>query len=348
LERQALSKADTLLAFLRHRNTSYYAISTPNGIDERRYVTVGGSPQWITIRGEDRNNPVILIVHGGPGDSMSLYGYEAFRTWEKYFTIVQWDQRGAGLSYEKTGPSVAPTMTIDRIVSDGVGVADTIRRALHQDKIIVLGHSFGSIIAVLMAKTSPTAFCAYVGTGQVSASSASMQVVAYRELLEAAKERGEGVAVRELETIGPPPFRDGRGWEISHKWANLFEHADVFLNAGLMFEMTSPGYTLSDVNAKLEGEGFSGDQLVPQTNAFDAARLGGAIDIPVLVLQGAEDFTTPGSLARIWLTSIRAPRKTFVSIPGGGHFVMFSRTDVFLDELRKAIGPACAGVRRSQ
>jgi pimeloyl-ACP methyl ester carboxylesterase len=338
----ALLKTDTLLTFFRQRNARDYAIATPNGINEQRYVMLGGIPQWITIRGENRNNPVILFVHGGPGDSMSLLSYALFRTWEKYFTLVQWDQRGAGMTYAKSGPSVAPTVTIDRIVGDGLELADTLRRELQKEKITVIAHSFGSMIGVLMVKSKPALFSAYVGTGQVGAASAEMQAVAYRELVNAARTRGEVVAARELAEIGPPPFKTGRGWQISHKWANLFEHADAFLNEGLMFEMTAPGHTLADLNAKIDGEGFSGEQLVPQINRFDVSRLRGTFRIPMFVLQGADDFTTPDTLAKEWLDGIAAPRKAFIRIPGGGHFVMFTEPDAFLSEFRRRV----AGLNR--
>src|SRR5262245_61477908 len=115
-----LQKLDTVLTFLRQRNARDYAITTPNGIDEGRYVEVGGIEQWITIRGEDRKNPVLLFLHGGPGDATNPWGYAGFRTWLKTFTVVQWDQRGAGRTWGRSGPSAADTITIERMVQDGV------------------------------------------------------------------------------------------------------------------------------------------------------------------------------------------------------------------------------------
>src|ERR1039458_169532 len=89
-------KLDPALKFLRTRNARDYAVTSPNGIDEANYVKIGGLEQWITIRGEDRKNPVLLFLHGGPGDATNPWGYAGFRNWLKYFTVVQWDQRGAG------------------------------------------------------------------------------------------------------------------------------------------------------------------------------------------------------------------------------------------------------------
>lgn len=345
-ERDALIKFDTLwLNFLRRRNASDYAITTPNGIDERRYITIGGIEQWISIRGEDRNNPVILFVHGGPGDATNLYGYAVFRPWLGRFTVVQWDERGAGLTYARNGPSLASTTTIDRIANDGIELADSLRKGLGKDKIVLVAHSFGSLIGLLMAKARPDLFYAYVGTGQIGAPAPTEQAVAYRELLSAARQRGERIAVRELTDIGPPPFRNARGYGVQHKWGNLLEHADAFLNSTLSLKLAAPGYTLRDVNATFDGEVFSGEQLVAQINAFDFTRLRGTYKLPIFVFQGVDDYTSPGSLARTFVDSIRAPRKAFVSITGGGHFAVFTRADAFLAELVNRVLPLAATAR---
>src|SRR6201986_2883821 len=98
-----LQRLDTVLEFIRRRNAKDYAITAPNGIDEARYVEIGGVEQWITIRGEDRGNPVLLFLHGGPGDATNPWGYAGFRSWLRYFTVVQWDQRGAGRTFGRNG-----------------------------------------------------------------------------------------------------------------------------------------------------------------------------------------------------------------------------------------------------
>src|SRR5260221_3313747 len=98
------------------------AAPTPHPIHEEAFVRIGGSEQWITITGDDRANPVVLFLHGGPGDAYSPFAGSMFRGWEKDFTLVQWDQRGAGRTYGKSGPSVEPTMTVERMVKDGIEV----------------------------------------------------------------------------------------------------------------------------------------------------------------------------------------------------------------------------------
>ena len=121
-------KLEPALKFLRDRNAKTYAITTPNGIDEASYVEIGGIEQWITIRGENRNNPVLLFLHGGPGDATNPWGYAAFRSWLKYFTVVQWDQRGAGRTFGRNGAASASTITPDRMVQDGIELSELLRR----------------------------------------------------------------------------------------------------------------------------------------------------------------------------------------------------------------------------
>jgi pimeloyl-ACP methyl ester carboxylesterase len=325
-------------AFLRARNARDYAIATPNGIDEARYVKVGGIQQWITIRGEDRNNPVLLFLHGGPGDATNPWGYAGFRLWLKHFTVVQWDQRGAGRTFGKNRDAPPQAITIARMTQDGVELADLLRKQLRKDKIILVGHSWGSTLGVHMVKARPDLFYAFVGTGQV-ADPASSYTVAHRELLRKAETLKDARAIRELREVGPPPYPDGRGYGVQRKWSNFFEGADAFISSMVGFALAAPGYTLRDVNDWFDGQNISAERLVPQAFAIDARTLAGDFAVPVFVIQGAEDFTTPTSLARSFIDSIRAPAKTFVAIEGGGHFAVFMKSSAFLDQLVSRVLP---------
>lgn len=331
-------KLEPALKFLRNRNARDYAITAPNGIDEASYVNIGGLEQWITIRGEDRKNPVLLFLHGGPGDATNPWGYAAFRTLQKYFTIVQWDQRGAGRTFGRNGASSASTITIERMVQDGVELAELLTKHLQKDKLILVGHSWGSILGVLMAKAHPELFYAFVGTGQV-ADPTRNYTVAYAALTRKAANEGNARAIQELKEIGPPPYTGGKGFAIQRKWANLFEGADAFLNGTLGFALAAPNSTIADLNHWFDGQIASAARLVPKTSVLDPKRLAGDFAIPVFVIQGAEDFTTPTALAKSYLNSLRAPRKAFVPIESAGHFAVFMRQDAFLKELRTRVLP---------
>jgi pimeloyl-ACP methyl ester carboxylesterase len=326
-----LRRLAATLEFVRTRNARDYRIATPNGIDEARYLTIGGIDQWITIRGEDRANPVVLVLHGGPGDATNPWGYAGFRPWLKTYTVVQWDQRGAGRTLGRNGRASAETVTIDRLVQDGVELADALRTLLRKDQIILLGHSWGSVLGVLMAKAKPALFRAYVGTGQVGDPARSYHV-AFDALLAKARAGGDARAVRELEEIGPPPYKDGRGYQVQRRWSNLFEGADTFIASMLGFALSAPGYTMRDVTDWLDGQSLSAERLVPQSSALEPAALSGRFAVPVFVIQGAEDFTTPTSLAKAFVDAVQAPHKAFVAIRGG-HFAVFMNSSAFLQEL---------------
>lgn len=209
-------RSEEVADFIRARNARNYAISTAKGIDEGSYVPIGGIEQWITIRGEDRNNPLLLFLHGGPGDATNPWGYAAFRSWLKYFTVVQWDQRGAGRTLGRNGASSAPTITPDRMVQDGIELSELLTKKLHKDKILLVGHSWGSVLGFFMVKARPDLFCAFVGTGQVAAQFSRSSTVAYTELLERVSREGNLQAVQELKDVGPPPYKDGKGFGVLH------------------------------------------------------------------------------------------------------------------------------------
>ncbi|HEX6050118.1 MAG TPA: alpha/beta fold hydrolase, partial [Gemmatimonadaceae bacterium] len=248
-------------------------------------------------------------------------------------------QRGAGRTLGKNGRALGPTITVDRMVRDGIELSELLLTMLNQDKLTLVGHSWGSRIGVLMAKSRPDLFRAYVGTGQIGADQAMTDSASYDVLLRKAEAMGDARAIRELREIGRPPWTDGRGFAIQHKWSNMFERADVFLPSTLALALSAPGYSLRDVNEWLEGQILSAERLVPQQGAITTESLRGEFRVPVFVIQGAEDFTTPTSLARDFERSIRAPRKAFVTIEGGGHFAVFMESDAFLAALVRLVYP---------
>jgi pimeloyl-ACP methyl ester carboxylesterase len=341
-----LQKFLQTLSFVSRRNDQYYKITTPYGIDEASYVPIGGIDQYISIRGEDRDNPVILFLHGGPGDATNPWGYLAFRSWLKYFTVVQWDQRGAGRTLHKSGPEIAPTLTVERMTEDGIELAAYLRKSLQKDKLILIGHSWGSVLGLSIAKARPDLFYAYVGTGQV-ADETRNYAVAYTTLLEKARALQNEIAIEELRAIGPPPYADYRGWSVQRKWSNLFEHSDLFISGMLGAALSAPGYTLADIDDWIAGQNLSAQQLIPQTTKLDSRALGGQFALPIFIIQGAEDFTTPTRLARTFMGSIRAPHKEFIAIPNAGHFAVFIRSDEFLRELLSRVRPLATNERTS-
>jgi pimeloyl-ACP methyl ester carboxylesterase len=337
----AYRKLDPTLSFLRERNAREYAIDSAKGINEASYVSIGGIEQWVTIRGDDRDNPVLLFLHGGPGDVTNSWSFAMFAPWEAHFTVVQWDQRGAGRTLRKSGPSVAPTMTLDRMTQDGIELTEYLCKHLGKRKITLVAHSFGTVLGLRMIRERPDLFFAYVGTGQV-ADETRNYTVAYEALSKKARAVGNQQALDELKSIGPPPYASGRGYQVQRKWANRFEGADRFLYGTLGLALVAPGYSVQDLNDVIEGEILSGERLVPQTRSETMKELGLKFAIPIFFFEGTEDFTTPTELARKYLEEIQAPRKELVPIPGG-HFAVFMNSDQFLRELVAHVRPSAGG-----
>jgi pimeloyl-ACP methyl ester carboxylesterase len=333
-------KFEKVESFVRTRDAQNYAISSTKGIDEASYVTIGGIEQWITIRGEDRSNPVLLFLHGGPGDVTNPWTFAFFAPWEKYFMVVQWDQRGAGRTLRRTGEAVASTMTVARMTQDGIELAEYLRKHLGKDKIIVVGHSFGTILELGMVRARPELFYAYVGTGQV-ADEGKNYFAAYDALLQKAQATGNQQALDELKRVGPPPYSDGQGYGVQRKWSNKFEGAYEFLYGTIGLALVAPGGSVQDINDWFDGQ-ILANVLVPQTKSRGPAELGLEFSVPMFVFEGDEDFTTPTALARQYVESMKAPRKEFVPIHGG-HFAVFIHSDQFLQELVKRVRPLAVG-----
>ena len=136
-------------------------IQTPNKIEEGQFVEIGALTQWIQIRGENRDNPILLVLHGGPGLAFSAFT-PIFRSWERDFTLVQWDQPGAGKTLSRNGRAAsADTLTIERTAQDGIQVVEWVLRHLNQRTLILFAASWGTVLGTIMVKRRPDLFSAY-------------------------------------------------------------------------------------------------------------------------------------------------------------------------------------------
>jgi pimeloyl-ACP methyl ester carboxylesterase len=315
------------------------ALHGPNAVQEAMFVPIGGIGQWVSIRGEDRANPVLLIVHGGPGGS-NLPNQYLLRGWEKDFTLVEWDQRGAGKTFSRSGPAGTGKLSIDGIAMDGVQVADWVRTRLHKPKVILLGHSWGTVIASEMARRRPDLFSAYVATGQV-VNIQRNEVLGYRLLTDRVRAAGDAKGLARLAEIGPPPYRDEAALRAERQV--LFAHPPVSERGrsveGNLSGIFEPELSLRDAWEFSRAQQFSGAQLDSTLMTYDAYARGVTFAVPVFVFQGAEDIQTPAALAVEYFGKVQAPHKELVLLPGGGHFAITSLRDRFLAELRTRVRP---------
>ena len=192
-------------------------------IDEGAFVNINGVDQWVTIRGRDLSNPVLLYLHGGPGFG-SAFLAPAFSEWEKNFTFVQWDQPGGGFTLAKNPTGQGP-MTIERFRKDGIAVTEYVLKRTGARKLVVMGNSWGTLLGVEMVKARPELFSAYVGSSQAVGDAGNK--LGYELALKAARDRKDAVAIAALENRGA--VIEGFGLHGAGAHSNDAEY--IFLNS---------------------------------------------------------------------------------------------------------------------
>jgi pimeloyl-ACP methyl ester carboxylesterase len=311
-------------------------------VNEEMFVKIGGIEQWITIKSANRNNPVVLFLHGGPGDALSPFADAMFRGWEKDFTLVQWDQRGAGRTYGKTGPSTEPSMTIDRMVQDGIEVSEFLTQNLRKEKIIIVGGSWGSILGIYMVHSRPDLFYAYIGATQIVNWQKSLSA-SYARVLELARASGDQQPITALTTICPPPSNAISKWPVYRKWEQAYQAklvtappAPMTISAAYDSAQERAQYAAAD---DFNFEHFWGLTLSGLLTKVDLPALGTSFATPIFIIQGQEDLTTVPELAKAYFDGIMAPRKQFYLVPGTGHGDSATSLDMVLKVLLEQVRP---------
>jgi pimeloyl-ACP methyl ester carboxylesterase len=300
-------------------------IVTPNGIERAQTVRIGGIDQWVTIRGDDRRNPVLLVLHGGPGYVETPLNWWYARGWEEYFTVVEWDQRGAGKTYLINDPAaVAPTMTRQRMLGDTEEMVAWLRRDLGKRRIFVWGHSWGSYLGLELARRHPDWLYAYIATGQITNSPESERR-GWAYSLAAARAAHNGGAVGALEAIAPYSTPGHpvalKDVVIAHKWGDYF--------GGVMAYRTSqedeshatrlsPDYTDAEAPHIFDGNAFSERYLLADVLNLDLSDET-QLEVPLILLEGRHDRTVNSDVAHEWFVRVKAPEKHFVWFEHSAH-----------------------------
>jgi pimeloyl-ACP methyl ester carboxylesterase len=292
-------------------------------VDEAGYVPIGGIQQWVVVEGQDCANPVVLIVHGGPGNPNTPFAHTLFGDWARAFTVVHWDQRGAGKTYAANPPAEGEVLTLEALAADGVEVARYAAQRFGKRKVILMGGSWGSALAVTMAQKEPGLFHAYVGTAQM-VSYPDNVAASYARTMSLAREAGDAETVGKLDALGPPPWTNPRAFGILRRATRKYE-ALVTDPAPKGWLRPTPGYDTPAYEAAYEaGEdysfvqfvGMAGDGMGPR---LDLRRLGTRFAMPVFLLQGDQDLVTVPRISRAYFDSLTAPKKAFFPLARTGH-----------------------------
>ncbi len=313
-------------------------------LHEEKFVAIKGIEQWVTIKGASCANPVVLFLHGGPGNTMTPYADTIYGAWEKDFTLVQWDQRGAGKTYERNAPAADATLTLEQMTADGIELATYLTRHLGKKKVILTGGSWGSILGVYMVKARPDLFQAYVGVSQM-VSQRDNQMASYIGTIALARSADDKKTVTTLEGLGAPPWINPRNFGILRRATRVYE-AKATTRAPDAWWRPASGYDTPQFSASYEaGEDYSFLQFVGlkddgMFSKVDLPKLGTKFDIPVFLVQGAEDLVTVASVTKRYFDSISAPEKEYVLVPLAGHDPNQALVDAQYQILKKRMHPS--------
>lgn len=303
-------------------------IVTPNGVERMEKVRIGGIDQWVSIRGADRRNPVLLMLHGGPGFVSMPSSWYFQRGWEEYFTVVQWDQRGAGKTYLANDPeAIEPTMSFERILADTEEMITWLRKELGKEKIFVLGHSWGSVLGLKTAQRHPEWLHAYIGMGQ-AADMLESERRGWKFAMESARAAKNETAIRDLQSIAP--YAEGKGplplehLYLQRKWLMFYGGAvsgrqqnDAESAAAIL----SPEYSDAELRGISEGNNFSEKLMLAKVFTVDLDSIT-ELEVPLILLLGRDDYNVSSSAAAEWFETVTAPSKQLVWFEHTGHEVM--------------------------
>lgn len=300
----------------------------PGAVAEAAFLRIGGLDQWVLVRGRSVANPLLIVVHGGPGSSETAF-YRSFNAeLEAAFTVVYWDQRGAGRSYAKSIP--VTSMTIERFVDDlGELIAAMLAR-FGKQRVVLMCHSWGTVIGTMYTSRSPATVAAYVGIGQVS-NMAESEAESYAFVLAEAERRGHRKALEQLRAMGPPPHSIaalGR----QRRWLMTFGGsfgARITLRKLIWRGVKTPEASVFDLVRIVRGSMFSLRALWGQLAAIRLDRDHRHLDVPVFFCLGRHDLQVVATVSARYFDQIDAPQKELVWFEHSGHMVPFEEPAQF-------------------
>lgn len=291
-----------------------------NSIAELSTIKIGGVDQSIMIRGVDKDNPIILFLHGGPGYPFISYARKFQGQLEQNFVVVNWDQRGSGKSFSTNIDS--ETMNQKQLEDDTLELIDYLCDRFDKEKVYIVGHSWGTVLGIETIKNAPEKVIAYVGIGQVI-DDVDGEKLSYNFVFEKALEEDNQKALKELNLIGEPPYKDSKtDTFVQRKWLKEyggFELEVITLNEIIKGIIFSPEYSWIDGIKFLRGNMFSIETLLNNREKADFREKYKEFDVPVYFCAGRYDYNTPSILVEEFFNNIQAPKKNFYWFEESAH-----------------------------
>lgn len=313
-------------------------------------VKLGGVDQWLIIRGYDANKPVLLFLSGGPGASEAGRVLKFNQELEKHFVVVIWEQRGCGKSY----PSIHPKaeLTIDQYVSDLIELTNNLRTRFDEEKIYLVGHSWGTIIGAMAAQQRPDLYYAYVGTSQMVDVLETDQLI-YDVVMEYSVNHGDQKFANTLEKQGKPPYF---GRNPIQSYSTLFgrEYAifevpniknEEYRRNGdaILLMLKQPEYGWMDKIYYLLGMVNTFNIVYPQLQATDFRVDATHYDLPVYMVLGRNDMNNPSEIPEAYFNLIDAPQKQLFYFEDSGHGMIWEEAEKYHDLMINIVLPETYG-----
>lgn len=317
-----------------------------NSISEIVKIPVNGLDQSIIIRGQNKDKPVLLLLHGGPGSPEFPFFKHKDLNIEKEFVVAHWEQRGAGKSYADNIP--IESMTIPQFIADAAEVSKYLRQRFKQDKIYLMGHSWGSFLGVLVAQEHPHLFHSYTGIGQVCHQYLGERLSFEWAKAQAAKANNAADNALLASLTFPDSLADNQTWtdyiiperDMVNKYGGGMKRPEAdMLSVYKTYIFDTPEYTITDKVNIMKGVDFSIAHLwddVLQTNLSTAVD---SLDIPVHIIQGVHDYQTPYAPAKAFFEQLKAPQKSFYTFENSAHSPFLDEPEKFNSLLKEITNP---------
>ena len=312
------------------------AVKGPDPIAELRPITVNGRAEWLSLRGQDRSKPVLLFLSGGPGGSQLVTARHCFADLERDYVVVTWEQPGAAKSYSAISPE---DITLDTYLSDGAAVTDLLRSEFGQDRIYLMGESWGSALGLMMARDHPEHYRAFIGTGQM-VDFLETDRIDYQTALDDARASGNQKLVGQLEKQGPPPYESGTALKtaaflsplngLSARSGQL--HSAVFSTMDGVYGVE---YGLLDKVRFFWGLLRVLDTFYADLYPIDLRQSAAEQQIPIHIFHGRYDYNAPAGLAEDYYARLSAPSKSLVYFEHSAHNPWQTENGLFNDEVRR-------------
>jgi pimeloyl-ACP methyl ester carboxylesterase len=337
----------TVMSF-RINNSLKSKIDTTVGVQENVYIHIGGIEQYMQIRGEDRNNPVILWLHGGPGFPLTYLSYYYQTELEKDYTIVCLEQRGCGRTYYRNKDKESGNTTVEQLLSDTNEVVDYLLKRFGKEKIIIMGQSWGTVLGMEYINLRPEKVSAYIGVGQVTdfsegkiyAATTAAKIATASGNSDDAKILAQGAnQLSETNSIEKLDVKTIE--EMIITTAKYLQGEGEMSGVKQMFTgITSPEMSWSDAKWFLFASNTQ--NIIASQNKlidymyfrFDIANLSREYDVPICFIQGEDDYITPTKLVEDYYLSVTTEKKEIVTIENAGHTPFLDNPKQFCEAVK--------------